>query len=157
MTDDENDIALEYDKEAKGFDLRLTDDGCDLLPAVNLRNAAGICIFSERRTNADDPVPNMAGYPGDALDDIDESNLGSKLWLALRGKATDDKLPVFKQYVEESLQWMIDDGIASAVNVNAFYSGTPGERLNLNIEIVRLTGENLQFAYVWDQPLLRNG
>ena len=156
MPEEANDIALEYNVEKGHFDIEFTDDGFDLKGAVNLRNAVGIMIFSERRTNSDDDVPNQAGYPGDALDDIDESNLGSKLWQRLRGKSLAKHLPEVEQDIKEALQELIDQGIAKTISVVASYAGTAKHRLNFQVEIVRQSGENLKFNYVWEQPLFAN-
>jgi len=156
MTNDQNDVFIEYNTEKKFFDIELSDNGKDLKAAVNLRNAVGICLFCERRTDSDDLFPNMAGYAGDALNDLGETNLGNKIWQYLRGKTIDRFLPQIEQDCEEALQWLIDDFIASSVNVTATYDGETKQRLRFEVEIVRLTGENLQYAYVWQQPLFAN-
>jgi len=150
-----NDILFEYNEFKDFFDVELTEDGCDLKPAVNLRNAAGICIFTDRRSDADDIVPNEMGYPGDDLNAINEKSLGSKLWLRLRGKSLPATLTEAEADVKESLQWLLDDKIASAINVEAEFLGTAKQALRFVGEIVRLDGENLKFNYVWEQPLFR--
>lgn len=157
MSDEENDILLEMNEGKGYFDIELTENGEDLKGAVNLRNAAGIMIFSERRTNSDDQVPNQAGYAGDSMDAVDEDILGSKLWQRLRGKSLQSHLPEAEEDVQEALQELITQGIASAINVTASYVGNANQRMRLDIEIVRLVGENVQFNYVWEQPLFGNG
>ena len=153
---EENDVALEYNEEKHHFDVELTDEGFDLKGAVNLRNAVGIMIFSERRTNADDDFPNQGGYPGDVLNDIDEPNLGSKIWQLLRSKSLARHLPETEEDIKEALQELIDQGIAVSINVVAAYLGEVKQLLTFEVEIVRLTGENLRFNYVWEQPLFAN-
>ena len=52
-----------------------------------------------------------------------------------------------KQYCADALQWLIDDGVASSVDVDASYpqNGT----LAVQITIHRGDGKSLKLAYSW--------
>ena len=94
MSGEQNDIHLEWNEDKGFFDLELLLDGSDLLAAVDLRTSISISLFIDRRTNDDDTIPNEAGWPGDAIRDVGEDLLGSKLWLLQNQRAVDPLLPV---------------------------------------------------------------
>ena len=48
--------------------------------------------------------------------------IGSRLWLLSRSKRTDATLNSAIAYVEEALAWMLEDGVASKVEVSAEWS-----------------------------------
>jgi phage gp46-like protein len=121
-----NDISLEFDCDKNFYDLDLTGDGSDLLAAVN----------------------------GDSLNTVDEDLLGSKLWLLLRQKTLDSNLPRIEQFARDSLQWLIDDNVAESVTVFAEYTSKIKGIMKVTVQVVRLTGEDRKFEYVWNQQLV---
>ena len=149
-----NDIHLEFNKEKGFFDLELTEDGTDLLGAVNLRTSIGISLFTNRRTNDDDIIPNAGGWSGDAIRPEGRDLLGSKLWTLRSEKTLDSVLVLAKQFVEESLQWLLDDNVARALNVQTAYLSKPKGIMTIVVDVVRFSGLNESFSYVWDQKLV---
>lgn len=55
----------------------------------------------------------------DSLRDPDRPRMGSKLWLLSKGKTTMETLRRAEVYALESLQWLIDAGIAASMEVRA--------------------------------------
>lgn len=90
--------------------------GYDLATEDGLRTAVIISLFTDRRVEADDEIP-------DGSDDRRgwwaDPTLGSRLWLLARAKETPDTLARARTYAAESLQWLIDDGMATAIDVLA--------------------------------------
>lgn len=86
-----------------------------------LQSAIIISLFTNRRANDDDVIPdgtnNKRGWWADAFPDIDNDKIGSRLWLLHREKETQSVVNRAKDYVEEALQWLVDDGIARRVDV----------------------------------------
>lgn len=68
--------------------------------------------------------------------------IGSKLWQLLRRKLTDDVIAEVEELSRDSLQWMIDDGICSNVDVSVERS----EINRVNISVV-LTVDGKQTSY----------
>lgn len=68
--------------------------------------------------------------------------IGSKLWQLLRRKLTDDVIAEVEELSRDSLQWMIDDGICSNVDVSVERS----EINRVNIRVV-LTVDGKQTSY----------
>ncbi|MGB1763016.1 phage GP46 family protein [Alloalcanivorax xenomutans] len=101
------------------FDINLDGTGTALETGVILS------LFLDRAAGPDDNVPASAtrrGFWADAFEDGDVT--GSKLWLIRREKITPDVIRDAKTFAEESLAWMLDDGVASRVQVTAERSGT---------------------------------
>ncbi len=145
-----SDLALIYD--GQGFDLAL--DGDDLLLDHSLQTAVVISLFSDRRARADDAVPggsaDRRGWWGDAWAEVVGDQIGSRLWLLSREKELPETLRRAREYAEESLAWLVRDGIASTVT--AVPSVPRTDVLRLDISIRRREGgeENFQFDVLWE-------
>lgn len=121
--------------------------------ADELVQATLISLFSWRKSNDDDGVdiPNRQGWWGDTFASETNDRIGSRLWLLRREKLTDDVVARAREYAKESLQWMIDDALASAVNVS---TDRENNRLNMSVEIVRPgDAQSIQarFQDLWEQ------
>lgn len=76
---------------------------------------------------------DLRGWWGDALA-TDQDQWGSTLWTLLhRAKRTADIMEEAEALAEESLRWMIDDGVASSVTVTA--SNPFGEIMQLSVTV----------------------
>lgn len=111
------DLSLSYVNKGlsqpPAIDLSLV--GYDLATEDGLRTAVIISLFTDRRAEADDEIP-------DGSDDRRgwwAGPIGSRLWLLARTKETPDTLARARAYAIEALQWLIDDGVATTVDVTA--------------------------------------
>lgn len=121
--------------------------------ADELVQATLISLFSWRKSNDDDGVdiPNRQGWWGDSFSAETNDRIGSRLWLLRREKLTDEVVARAREYAEESLQWMIDDALAVAINVT---TDRENNRLNMSVEIVRPgDAQSIQarFQNLWEQ------
>ncbi|MEJ1402584.1 MAG: phage GP46 family protein [Candidatus Sedimenticola sp. (ex Thyasira tokunagai)] len=149
------DIALQMIDQGEGrpplFDLAL--NGADLAVDDSLQTAVILSLFTDRRAEADDIIPdgtdNRRGWWADTLADIEGDRIGSRLWLLSREKDLSEVLARAKEYAEEALQWLIDDGVASAVAVQA--TSTARGVLALQIRIARPQGDSeYRFNTLWE-------
>ena len=112
-------------------------------------------LFSWRRANDDDELPGTSrfGWWGDTFAVSDQ--FGSRLWLLSRAKLTEETPKKAKEYAEEALSWLVEDGVAAAVNVSVDRATV--DRLDMSIEIVKPTQstESLRFQDMWS--FLENG
>lgn len=120
--------------------------------ADELAQAVLISLFSWRRSRDDDGIsaPFRQGWWGDTFTDGDQ--IGSRLWLLRREKLTADVVARAVELAQEALQWLIDDGIAQDVDVNAEIAGV--DRLNLSVEVIKPgDAQRLQarFLDVWSE------
>lgn len=118
-----------------------------------LIRAAIISVFTWRRANPDDALPGTQrmGWWGDDYPVVQGDKTGSRLWLLSRAKLVPDTYRFAKLYVEESVQWMLDDGVAARIEVVAERYGLEGLAIALSIyESDAGTPINLRFANVWE-------
>jgi len=101
-----------------------------------------LSLFTDREAEAADILPdgtrNRRGWWGDRafLDDGAQPWLrGSRLWLLSREKWTQDTANRAVNYAREALAWMLEDGVADAVDVVAEMSAVG--RINLIVTITK--------------------
>lgn len=114
------DARLVFDPQTFTFDLGLS--GTDLEGDEGLASAVLLSLFTDRRALDDDPIPagdDPRGWWGDTGATVAGDQLGSRLWLLWREKQTPETLRRAESYAAEALQWLLDDGVASAVTVVA--------------------------------------
>ena len=109
-----------------------------------LSRAVVISLFTWRRADTGDVYDgsNKYGWWGDTYSVEQGDKIGSKLWQLLRRKLTDDVIAEVEEVSRDSLQWMIDDGICSNVDVSVERS----EINRVNISVV-LTVDGKQTSY----------
>lgn len=143
------------------MDIKLipTDDGLfdavfennDLSTDEGLQTAVTVSLFTDARVDKEE-LPegetDQRGWWGDALND-DNDKIGSKLWTLERQKITTQVLEDFKQFSEESLQWLIDDQIAASINV--VVERVDNFSISVVIEITRPQDERqrYRYGYLW--------
>lgn len=118
----------------------------------DLPRAVLISLFSWRRANADDDLPgsNKFGWWGDTYPEIDNDRIGSRLWLLGRAKIVPETILRAKEYAEEALKWLVDDGVATSVEVQAERHGLSGVALGVRITRGEKSAINIRFVNVWD-------
>jgi len=145
------DMALVFDPLTVKADIALS--GSDALVDNGLQTAVMLSLFTHARANKDDVLPDAGddrrGFWADAYADKQDDRFGSRLWLLSREKQTPSVLNRAREYAQEALQWLVDDGVAKAVDVNATWLRTGV--LSLETIITKPTGENLayQFEQLW--------
>jgi len=128
-------------------------DGADLKKEEGLRSAVIVSLFTDRRADADDEIPDgtndRRGTWSDAFAETPGDIQGSKLWLLDRSKATQQTLDRAKDYATEALQWFISDGVASSLQVETYWlrSGV------MAIEIVIKQGQKTLFNDIFNYEL----
>jgi phage gp46-like protein len=125
--------------------------GADLLADDGLETSVIISLFSDARLPSDQGPPDGTtdprGWWGD-IGDADGVKVGSLLWTLWREKVTPATIARAIEYCRGALQWMIDDSIASAINVIGERAGL--YQISLGIEIIKQDGDTLQYSYLWD-------
>lgn len=93
--------------------------------AEPLVRAVVISLFTWRRANPDDELPAEArlGWWGDTFPTEANDRIGSRLWLLARAKLTAETPRRAREYAEEALRWLVDDGVAGRIEVEAERQG----------------------------------
>ncbi len=136
------------------FDSDIIVDAGDLVAEDGLKTAVILSLFLDRRADPDDALPDGTGdlrgswmdaYPVETNDLI-----GSKLWLLAREKNLQSVINRAREYAQEALEWMIEDGIAETVTVDA--QSQDHHRLALSIALSRPDGRDIQYRFqlLWE-------
>ena len=122
----------------------------DLKRDAGLETAIEISLFTDRRADDTDTLPDHSGEKRGWWGDEENFKLGSKLWLLFRSSATEDIPGKVNQYARESLQWMIDDGIAKSVEVES--EKTDMSTIEITVKVEQPTGQDKFYKYSlnWD-------
>ena len=150
-----NDVKIIWDVDAMQGDISFDAVLQDLEKDDGLETAVLISLFTDRRAKDDDILPDAnnpdkRGWWAGLTTDGDQ--IGSRLWLLDRAKTTTDVLTFARQYAEESLQWLIEDEVASKIAVTTERQGTPENGvLALKVEIYQKDGNSraLQYNAQW--------
>lgn len=114
-----------------------------------LARAVVISLFTWRRAAPDDKVEGTRwGWWADGFDGNVNDRIGSRLWVLSREKVTNQTMTRAREYAEEALLWLTDDGVATKVTVTVERRGMDGLALRALIE--REGGLlDLRFDNVW--------
>lgn len=144
LTDEDGNSLIDEDGRPIASAFRA---GTGLAAGEDLITALLISLFTDAAADADDPLPdNSTDRRGWWAGPI-----GSKLWLRRRMKANETTRALIEDDVRTALQWMIEDGIASAVDVTSEW--VRAHMLGVFIVIGRAGAGRLQlrFAQKWEQ------
>lgn len=85
-----------------------------------------LSLFSWARAQPGDGVLDAAeqyGWWGDAYADVPGDEFGSRLWTLFGRRVTAELLAKAELLATEALQWMVDDGLVTSLQVRAFDVG----------------------------------
>jgi len=148
------DIKISWDNVLMEGDIFFDEDTQDLEKDGGLETAVIISLFTDRKANEDDELPDpnnpdRRGWWGDLVaPEVEGDRIGSRLWLLERSKTTEEVIVKAKKYAEEALQWLIDDQVAVKVEVEAERQGPVGQdRLALSVKIFKKDGQEEAFRF----------
>jgi phage gp46-like protein len=143
-------LRLEYDGQNQWSDL-LRPTEVNLYSDELLYTAVMISLFTRRLAGPGDVLPDPRGprhgWWGDAFEKIPAHRLGSRLWLLQRSKTTQSVLNLARDYAKESLQWLIDDGVAGLIDVAV--ERQDSDRLAFRVAVTRPDDVASRWAGVW--------
>jgi phage gp46-like protein len=126
----------------------------DLAADHDLKTGVILSLFTDRRAQDDDALPDPAsskrGWWGDAFGGAGQKRrLGSRLWLLAREKQLPEIVLRAREYAQEALQWLVDDGVASRVVVTAEIVDIGVLGLGILIERERRAPAKFRFEFAW--------
>ena len=150
-----SDFKLVWNNNILEGDFCFEDD--DFIMDDGLQTSVLLSLFIDKKSEPNDELPNgnnndLRGWFGELLTGVENDRWGSYLWKLERSKTTNEVLIRAKNYAEEALQWLIDDGIASSVTViPERITQSSGDILLLNIDIFKPNGdvEEFRFDALW--------
>lgn len=142
------DLSLSFSPSRSYFDLSLDVLKADLLASDSLQTAVVLSLLCDRTASESD-VPageDRRGWWADAFAQNQSDKFGSRLWLLAREKRTPETTMRARSYIIEALQWLIDDGLATAVDATVFAAGT--DWLVAQVQI-NLKAGSRQYRFEW--------
>jgi phage gp46-like protein len=121
--------------------------GQGLVSGADLYTAALNSLFTDAAAGPDDIIPDGSTDPRGWWGDPD---IGSKLWLLARSKATPDIPGRAKGYSAGALQWLIDDDVVARIDIVTQW--TKPNMLGAQITFYRRDGVRaaLSFGRLWE-------
>lgn len=117
---------------------------------VALHRAAVISLLTWRRAGADDPLDDAEryGWWGDSFPSQADDRIGSRLWLLRRRSLTAQTERDARDYAREALQWLLDDGRVTAVEIS---TQRAIDRLEMRVLLTTPEGERVpvQLDNLW--------
>jgi len=150
------DVMLEFNPELQGGDIGIENG--DLRRDASLRTSVLLSLFSDRRANPEEVIrfggDDARGWWGDGFAEVKGDQFGAKLWLLGREKVLPETLNRAREYTREALAWMVEDGVADEVLVDAAWLDdlvprAPRGVLALGVEISKPTDVPERYALVW--------
>lgn len=144
------DIFILWDNRNAQGDWSLADG--DLQTGQDLETACLVSLFTDKLATPDfvptDGTSDRRGWWADVYSD---TALGSNLWQLERAKKTRDTLGLARRYAEESLQWLVEDGVAKEVICNTGWLGASmgSTMLGIAIAIMKPDGSVTRFTFGW--------
>ena len=124
----------------------------DLVGDGGLETAVVISLFTDKRVT-EEQLPafqtDRKGWWGDMIPVTENDQIGSRLWTLSREKILNETLRKHEDFCREALEWMIEDGVASSISIDATYN----EKfyLVLEINITRPEQTETLFNVIWDE------
>jgi len=119
-----------------------------------LQTAVVISLFTDARAREDTPYvkadEDWRGWWADtALSN--RRPIGSLLWTLARAPLTAQTMALAESYAEDALQWMIEDGVATAVSATT--SRLRRDALALRTTVTRPQNIAPRWSHVWEVPV----
>ncbi|KIX14248.1 phage GP46 family protein [Dethiosulfatarculus sandiegensis] len=143
------DIGHFFDNQLLHGDLRVADG--QLMEDPGLFTAVLHSLFSDAEApeGSDELIRDKRGWWGDLITPWPEDEYGSRLWLLKREKQTPEVLELARLYAEESLAWLVADGIVNEIQVDADFSGQGVLKMSVRLELVQGKQALFDFNYPW--------
>ena len=115
-----SDIRLVWDGSGADCAVRLAD----LEREDDIETAVILSLLLDARARDDDALPDGSGdrrgwWADSAAPAAEGDRTGSRLWLLSREKTLPEVLRRARDYAEEALAWLLEDGAAKNVSVHA--------------------------------------
>ena len=119
------DLRLTQDSQST-FDIGIADNG-DFDMVEGFDTSLQMSIFAERRASSSE-VPDAIrrrGWIGNALSEIPDFEIGSKIWLFEQARLTNDTINGVQDAALKATAWLVEDGLA--IDIQASIAGSTSE------------------------------
>lgn len=125
---------------------QMVQDGPDLLTSTSIETAVIISLFTDRRAQPSDTIPDGTGdRRGWWADRWRPRPAGSRLWLLTREKTLGAVVERTRAYADEALAWMAHEGLVTTVACEA--ARVAHDRLQLSVSLVLPDGARQRMMF----------
>lgn len=136
------DIAIVW-RNGRG---NLSLNGPDLLTDNSIATAVTISLFTDRRAQPSDPIPDgTTDRRGWWADSFRRRPVGSRLWLLNREKTVPAVVESAAAYADEALAWLKPAGLVKSVTCTATRTADNGLRLSVSLVLPDGTRQPMVF------------
>lgn len=127
-----NDLTLTYNEDNKEYDISFNEQG-DFANDNSIQTALLISLFDDKRADSTEIANPILrnGWLGNEIN-LDGFEQGSKLWLLAQERNTVQTKNQAVEYCKASLQWLLDDGIITALKVTGLNTN---QGISIQVEI----------------------
>lgn len=130
-------LDIDFFKGEFDWDLEIDTDG-DLKGSNSIDTAVLMSIFTDKRATSSEiqEAGQRRGWFGNLFNDDITYEVGSKLWIhSNQGRFDNDILNDLNDKALNALNWMIEDNVASEINVSSELSSNNTIKLNIKFTI----------------------
>ncbi|MEH6630156.1 MAG: phage GP46 family protein [Halopseudomonas aestusnigri] len=146
------DIYLNWNSESFTADMSMQLG--DIITGREIETAVIMSIFTWRRANADDELPegetSRQGWWADTYTDVPNDKIGSRIWLARRRKMNQTTRVFIYDCIKECLQWLIEDQIAVKIDIETERQGLSTLATKIIIHETSGAVTALQYSLIWE-------
>lgn len=138
-------LALCWDDAERRYDLGVSNG--EFAKDDSLRSLVLISVHTDRGIEPSELEEGEDDRRGWWADRYRKRKIGSRLWRLRNAKATPQNVELCRKYLDEALAWMVEDGLAERVEVEA---KADGEVLRARVGIVRPGEVAPRFYESWE-------
>lgn len=140
------DVLIKADAQGL-YDIQI--EGADFASAYGFETAIPTSFFTDARASAVQvqEANRRRGWVGNILYIDDGRNLGGLLWILDQARVTDDTINFAKSFAQDSLQWMIEDGIARSISISVERDGV--RSIKILTDIVTIQNMVQRYITLW--------
>ena len=131
------------------FDLVVSNNILETVDGFETAIIVSLLTDARAPSSAVQTPSRRRGWVGNVLNAASGRQLGSRLWLYKQARLTDATLNNIAIAAQESLNWMIEDGLAKSVAATVLKNGL--RSVTVNIVITTIEGKEQRYAVLWRQ------
>lgn len=131
------------------YDLRIDEDRQDFQSSEGFESAIPVSLFTDARAPSVQvqEAKDRRGWVGNILFADIERELGGLLWILDQARITDNIINLAKTFAEDSLNWMVEDGLAR--NVSATVTQDGSRSIKIFTDITTIDNTVLRYVTLW--------
>ena len=129
------------------FDLAVSNNVLETIDGFETAIIVSLLTDARAPSSSVQTPSRRRGWVGNILTAASGRELGSRLWLYSQSRLTDAVLNELAVAAQESLNWMVEDGIAKSVAASVLKNDS--RSVTVTIVITTVEGKEQRYAVLW--------